>query len=667
MEQYTVQRGDSLWKISRQFGIDINELANINGLSTKAKQHIIHPGQILNLPSKDTNYDTQLTLRVCDLVWRPLSNAKIKLTFDGRTYDYVTDGSGIVAGVLIKDSTRGIKVELQHLNKKEYIIIANHKKIPLGKLGLRISSREMVIKGSTSVKKGTQQSSKKQEKEKAKQKTSVPSGNKTTENQSPSISQNTRTEGGAPTNVSNIGNVSEGLRLPPEAEQYRDLIIKTAKKYGFQPEGLAALIYAESRWKVNAANLTGSGAVGLGQFKPKTWLIGCADPQSKVYQLITSTYNYSDIKYRNGKLLGVLNNAEEMELNTESILSLRNDSEYNIDMIGLYDRNGVNRLSGFIQGIDSLEPDELMKIAYLVHMNGYFGALDILMNGSEEVGKGEKIPSEKTFEIRLKGNVKDSEKEQRFYAIDNTWRTAYVAWLANYYDSIIVPDHYRISPGNKIYNMKDIIIKLNKNYDLNIELPPVDTTTNTTNLSSNEKSESVTNNWHNPLKVCRIRTQGGLASPKSATFGGWRKPLHGRAYQHQGLDIEAEPGTTIYSVANGRIAFITEPPKGDYGRQLCLIVQRDDLPSDKTSLLPDSEVYFFYAHLSKIYSGISEGKHVSCGEPLGETGSTGNAIKMTTISKGAHLHFEIRTKARLGIGIKGRLDPAPLIDGFNYP
>ncbi|EPO8666288.1 LysM peptidoglycan-binding domain-containing protein [Klebsiella pneumoniae] len=52
MEQYTVQKGDSLWKISRKFGIDVNELANINGLLTKAEQHIIQPGQVLSLPSK---------------------------------------------------------------------------------------------------------------------------------------------------------------------------------------------------------------------------------------------------------------------------------------------------------------------------------------------------------------------------------------------------------------------------------------------------------------------------------------------------------------------------------------------------------------------------------------------------------------------------------------
>ncbi|HGH4735847.1 LysM peptidoglycan-binding domain-containing protein [Klebsiella pneumoniae] len=81
MEQYTVQKGDSLWKISRKFGIDVNELANINGLLTKAEQHIIQPGQVLSLPSKDKVYDTQLTLRICDLVWRPHWQCKTQTHF----------------------------------------------------------------------------------------------------------------------------------------------------------------------------------------------------------------------------------------------------------------------------------------------------------------------------------------------------------------------------------------------------------------------------------------------------------------------------------------------------------------------------------------------------------------------------------------------------------
>ncbi|HCD6995751.1 TPA: LysM peptidoglycan-binding domain-containing protein, partial [Klebsiella pneumoniae] len=395
MEQYTVQKGDSLWKISRKFGIDVNELANINGLLTKAEQHIIQPGQVLSLPSKDKVYDTQLTLRICDLVWRPLGNAKLRLTFDGKTYDYVTDSTGVVAGLLIEDSTKGIKVELQHLNKKEYILIADHKKLPLGTLSLRISSREMIIKGSTRVKQGTQQSSKQQEKVKAKQindsSASGPSESRTAESPTPSVNQTTRTEGGAPTSVSNIGNVSEGLRLPPEAEQYRDYIIETAKKYGFQPEGLSALIYAESRWKANATNPTGSGAVGLGQFKPDTWLSLCAESESKIYQLITGKYSYQKLVYKNRKLFGELVDGTITEIDKDTVLSLRVNAEYSIDMIGLYDRKGIDSLSLKLSAVSALESDELVKIAYLVHMNGAFGAYDIIMNGKETPGKGEKI------------------------------------------------------------------------------------------------------------------------------------------------------------------------------------------------------------------------------------------------------------------------------------
>jgi len=52
---------------------------------------------------------------------------------------------------------------------------------------------------------------------------------------------------------------------------------------------------------------------------------------------------------------------------------------------------------------------------------------------------------------------------------------------------------------------------------------------------------------------------------------------------------------------------------------------------------------------------------------LGETGCTGNANGMTSIALGAHLHFEVRVKERPGPGIANRLDPAPFIDGFNYP
>lgn len=93
-------------------------------------------------------------------------------------------------------------------------------------------------------------------------------------------------------------------------------------------------------------------------------------------------------------------------------------------------------------------------------------------------------------------------------------------------------------------------------------------------------------------------------------------------------------------------------------------VDIDDLPSKqknyaKKNLINSKYVYFFYAHLSQI--DVSKNDPVNVGDQLGKTGSTGNASKMTTISNGAHLHFEARSEALLGIGLDGRIDPIPFL------
>ncbi|OVZ74783.1 peptidoglycan DD-metalloendopeptidase family protein [Yersinia intermedia] len=703
MEQYTVQPGDSLWKISRRFGVEINDLNSINGLNTKAKQHIIHPGQMLVLPSKEKTYDTQLNLNICDLRWRPLKDTKLKLTFDGKTRDYITDGNGSVAGILIEDSTKGIKVELQHLDKKQFIVIANHPKAPLGNKTLRISSREMVVKGSTLVKTGTQQSTKQQEKEKAKNNNTpltIPATpSKSTPNKLPAsqtlpINQTTRTEGGIPTSVSNIGNVSEGLILPPLAEKYRSYIIETAKKYDFLPEGLAALIYAESRWKANATNTIGSGAVGLGQFKPVTWLVMSTNAQSKVYKYLTKKYAYQTIIYKNEGLYGTVisptGEVKEEEINKEVVLSLRSNEEYNIDMIGLYDRQGIDNLSKRLSSVSSLCPDELVKLAYLIHMNGESGAYDIIMN-KKITGEKYKIYSESSFQTRLQSNVNNREKEKRYLSIDETYRTAFIAWMVNFYNATVVPEHFRLKPTGKTYSIKDIIKKLNPDFNVKTDLPALRTQTSSSNARVNQSantgtpantstsSSTVTTSntparadssaiiqWRNPLAICRIRTHG-LRSARSASFGSSvRIGANGAPRAHQGVDIAAEPGTPIYAVADGRVAFITN--RGDYGQQLCIVVQADDLPLSKKSLCHNlREVYFFYAHLSEVSLNLSLHSPINSGDCIGKTGSTGNASRMTSIARGAHLHFEVRTRNPSRAGMLDRIDPVPFIDGFNYP
>ncbi|MCR4743224.1 MAG: transglycosylase SLT domain-containing protein [Treponema sp.] len=51
--KYTVQSGDSLWSISRKYGVSINSICEINNIKENA---ILRIGKILYIPSKSTDY-----------------------------------------------------------------------------------------------------------------------------------------------------------------------------------------------------------------------------------------------------------------------------------------------------------------------------------------------------------------------------------------------------------------------------------------------------------------------------------------------------------------------------------------------------------------------------------------------------------------------------------
>ncbi|SPL72572.1 Glycyl-glycine endopeptidase LytM precursor [Acinetobacter stercoris] len=165
--------------------------------------------------------------------------------------------------------------------------------------------------------------------------------------------------------------------------------------------------------------------------------------------------------------------------------------------------------------------------------------------------------------------------------------------------------------------------------------------------------------WHDPLAICKLRT-AGLASAKGATFG---KVRNNGKTNHQGVDLQANPGTTIYAVCSG-IVVVAENTNGAYGNVVVIKVNIDDLPEPqqknaKSKLGEKKFIFFFYAHLSNI--SVSKNDPVKVGDALGATGSTGNANTMTTIANGAHLHFEARSEARLGLGLSGRIDPIPFL------
>lgn len=104
--------------------------------------------------------------------------------------------------------------------------------------------------------------------------------------------------------------------------------------------------------------------------------------------------------------------------------------------------------------------------------------------------------------------------------------------------------------------------------------------------------------------------------------------------QHQGIDLKAMVGDTVYASFNGKVR-ISQYNKGGYGYYIVI----RHLGGVET----------LYAHLSKLL--VKKNDEVKAGEPIGLSGNTGR-------SAGPHLHFEIRF---CGIA----LNPAKIADFEN--
>jgi murein DD-endopeptidase MepM/ murein hydrolase activator NlpD len=124
--------------------------------------------------------------------------------------------------------------------------------------------------------------------------------------------------------------------------------------------------------------------------------------------------------------------------------------------------------------------------------------------------------------------------------------------------------------------------------------------------------------WHNPLAKMELR---GWYSDTQWSPG--KSDFHGRSGgKHDGLDLYAPVGTTVYACIDGTITFASDPT--GYGNRTFL---EGDYNGQKYFLM--------YAHLSEYNIG-----EVKAGDTIGKTGQTGNANGLA--AKMAHLHFEVR-------------------------
>jgi murein DD-endopeptidase MepM/ murein hydrolase activator NlpD len=125
------------------------------------------------------------------------------------------------------------------------------------------------------------------------------------------------------------------------------------------------------------------------------------------------------------------------------------------------------------------------------------------------------------------------------------------------------------------------------------------------------------------------------------TFGLVR---NGGTKPHQGWDLLAPIGTPCFAIADGKIETIYKSDA--YGDVVVLAFP-----------FHDQKRFAAYAHLSAV--DVKEGQGVTKGQQIGLTGDSGNAHGLP--SDEMHLHFEIRTVPRPGLGLGGRLSPIDVL------
>ncbi len=127
-----------------------------------------------------------------------------------------------------------------------------------------------------------------------------------------------------------------------------------------------------------------------------------------------------------------------------------------------------------------------------------------------------------------------------------------------------------------------------------------------------------------------VQGNGMLSWPTWTTYitsyyGNRYHPVYGTYRFHSGIDIGAGFGDTVMAAGSGTVIYVEEPcPGSNYGGSGY---------GNYVIIDHGNGISTLYGHMRDVY--VSNGEYVSCGQAIGEVGSTGT-------STGAHLHFEVR-------------------------
>jgi hypothetical protein len=150
----------------------------------------------------------------------------------------------------------------------------------------------------------------------------------------------------------------------------------------------------------------------------------------------------------------------------------------------------------------------------------------------------------------------------------------------------------------------------------------------------------------------------------NSEWGKWR-PESGR--RHLGIDMRTPVGTPVYAVRPGTVVQVNDDPTG-WGNYV--ITKHEPLITSNGTL--GETFYALYAHLSDV--SVSYGSELDFGTVIGKSGGAVGTPGAGN-SRGAHLHFEIKTSENGGsidpvkfyAKYRSKLENATLKDDSNIP
>ena len=278
--------------------------------------------------------------------------------------------------------------------------------------------------------------------------------------------------------------------------------------------------------------------------------------------------------------------------------------------------------------------------------------IDSKTKESEELEKEIEKKNEETKNLMKYYQVSSSGSSMLEYIMGATsitdliYRLSITEQLSNYNNKLIKQMNQTINENNKVKEelalKKEELAKLKS--DLNNEVATLNKTKASLDEEGHSLSESISEmkktisdlkkmgckNNETPT-ACQKRIYGGSSGylPSGSTFYrptpsgrisseyGWRT-LYGKPNMHAAIDISTPIGTTVYSVATGRVAKVIYSNSGG-GNQI--IIHHQINGKYYTS---------YYCHLSSIL--VKAGDIVTKDTVIGKSGNTGN-------STGPHLHL----------------------------